>query len=100
MCEPVADAWSFRTRYALSMAHLSRRLSLTRNAIDVARARVGTQRSTFELEELRGRIDACLEQAERWAREPPTDEQREQLMRRVLELHVDTARTEREILNA
>jgi hypothetical protein len=96
----MADAWLFRTGYALSMAHPSRRLALIDNAIDLARVHVATQRSTFELDKLRGRIDACLEQAERWVREPPTDEQREQLMRRVLKLHVDTARIEREMPNA
>jgi hypothetical protein len=77
------------------MAHVSRRLALVRDAIEIVVRRLSTLPPSPELEELRLRAEECLRQADGWAHRPPTVEEREAVMKRVLGLHTAVVRLER-----
>jgi hypothetical protein len=50
-----------------------------------------------EIEELRLKIEESQREAAGWKVSPPKDEERDRLMRRVLKLHVEVAKVERQI---
>jgi len=77
------------------MAHVSKRLALVRDAIEVVLRRLSTLPPSPEVEELRLRAEDCLQQANGWAHQAPTVEQREAVMKRALALHSAVARLER-----
>lgn len=77
------------------MAHVSKRLALVRDAIEIVLRRLSTLPPSTEVEELRVRAEECLREADAWGQTAPTMEQREALMKRVLGLHTAIARLER-----
>jgi hypothetical protein len=58
------------------------------NAVNVILKRLGKLVDSAEVRELREKALACLHEAEAWKHIPPTIEQRDGLMKTVLDLHV------------
>ncbi len=83
-------------RYLAIVALPSRRLALARAAIEIVLRRLAAMAPSPEVDELRLRAEDYLQQAQGWAHTKPTVEDRESLMKRVLALHVDVARLERQ----
>jgi hypothetical protein len=79
------------------MAHPSRQLSLIKDPIDVIFRRLAALPPSPEVEDLCGKAKAYLRMTDDWKASPPTAEERNWLMKRVLELHVQVAKLEREI---
>lgn len=73
----------------------SRRFSLAREAIDLVLRRVKALPESPEGKALRLKAGECLREVNSWNISPPTDEQRERLMKRALKLHLDIADLER-----
>jgi len=69
-----------------------RRITLVLNAIDVVLRGLSALEPSAEVDALRGRVEVCSRQAERWRGAPPTVEEGERVMKRVLQLHVEVAR--------
>lgn len=86
--------------YDATMAHPSRQLSLVRSPIDVIVRRLSALPSSPRVEELRLKAEECLREVDGWLASPPTAEELNRLMRRVLKLHTDVARLEREMAGA
>jgi hypothetical protein len=71
---------------------------LTSPALNAIRQALATVSKLPESEEARELRDQCLAHehiAEQWAREPPTPEEREALMKKVLALHVKVTKVHR-----
>jgi len=79
------------------MAHVSKRLALARDAIEIVARRLLALPSSPEVAELRQRVEDCRRQVHEWGQTPPTVEQREAVMKHVLGLHTAVARLEREV---
>jgi hypothetical protein len=73
----------------------SRRLALVKDAIEIVVRRLSALPASPEVEELRTRAQDYLREADGWSTSPPTVEERERLMKRVLKLHVEVAKLER-----
>jgi hypothetical protein len=78
------------------MADSSRRRSTVKAAIENILHRLSALPPSAEVETLRGRAVAYLGETDGWTPSQPTVEETEQLMRRVLKLHVELAKLERQ----
>jgi hypothetical protein len=65
------------------------------DAIDVVVRRLSALPASAEVKDLRHRIEESLREADRSRVSPPSPEELERLMRRVLRLHVEVAKLER-----
>jgi len=77
------------------MAYVSKRLALARDAIEVVVRRLSALMPSPEVEELWRRVEDCRQQVDGWAHKPPSVEERETVMKRVLGLHTAVAKLER-----
>jgi vacuolar-type H+-ATPase subunit E/Vma4 len=78
------------------MARPSRRLSITRDAVEIVLRRLSSMATSPEVEDLRARAQECLQKVEGWKVAAPTAEERDRLMKRILNLHVEVASMERQ----
>jgi hypothetical protein len=76
----------------------SRRTSLVLDALRLALATIATLPNGQEAQGLREQCEACEGVARRWAQVPPTAQEREAVMQRVVSLHVAVARVRRSTL--
>jgi hypothetical protein len=83
--------------YDESVASSSRDSSLAKDAIEVVLRRLGALPASPEVEELREKAEDYLKQVQGWQHSKPTAEEREELMKRVLKLHVEVAKIERSV---
>jgi hypothetical protein len=83
-------------RYLAIVVLPSRRLALARDAIEIVLRRLSVMAPSPEVDGLRHRAEDYLQQAQGWAHTKPTVEDRERLMKRLLALHVDVAKLERQ----
>jgi hypothetical protein len=74
----------------------SAKLSVVRDAVDVVLRRLSTLPSSPEIDELRKKAEGFRIDVEGWTAAPPVAEDRDQVMKLVLKLHVDVAKLERE----
>jgi hypothetical protein len=77
------------------MAQSSRRRSTVKDAIDDIVRRLLAVPASPETAELGAKAEACLHEAESWTGSQPSRKEKEELMRRVLELHLHVAKLER-----
>ncbi len=78
------------------LAPPSRPHSLVRDALEVVQRRLGALRSTSEVAALRAKTWEYLRESNGWKVSLPTVEQRDDLMKRALHLHVEVTKVERE----
>jgi hypothetical protein len=71
-------------------------VALIRDATEIVMQRLSALPASPQLEELRLRCDDYLQQAQGWLHKAPTVEERERVMKRVLGLHVEVAKLERQ----
>jgi hypothetical protein len=83
-------------RRILHAVEESRRLTLVRHAIEVVLRRLSLVPPSPAVDELRLKAGDCLQQAQGWQCGKPTTEQWEALMKRVLALHIELAKLERQ----
>ena len=76
---------------------LKTRFDVVRQAIDVLFRRLERVPSSDTTEELRARVRDCMRRAGEWSASPPPDRERDALMKRVLELHIELTKIEREV---
>lgn len=90
-------AWcrSHATSYDVIVALPSRRLAITREAIEIVMRRLAVMPPSPEIDELRAKAEHFRREVDGWAVAAPTAEARDKLMKRVLKLHVEVARLER-----
>jgi hypothetical protein len=72
------------------------RFEVVRQAIDVLFRRLERLPPSHAAEDLRGRVSDCMRKAGEWTASPPVN-QRDDLMKRVLALHVELATLERQV---
>jgi hypothetical protein len=80
----------------MTRAHSSGKLSIARDAIDVVLRRLLMLPSSPEIDELLAKAEFLRLQADAWTSAPPSAEDRERLMKVVLQLHTDVTRLEQE----
>jgi glycerol-3-phosphate dehydrogenase len=73
------------------------RFEVVREAIDVLFRRLERVPSSDRTGELRAAVRDCMRRAEEWSASPPPDRERDALMKRVLELHVELSNLERRV---
>jgi hypothetical protein len=78
------------------MAQSSRRRSTVKDAIDDILRRLSALPSSAELLAVRGRCEDAARESETWTESQPPRKAKEELMRRMLDLHHEVARLERE----
>lgn len=71
------------------------RFEVVRQAIDVLFRRLERVPLSDGTAELRARVRDCMRKAGEWTASPPPDRERDELMKRVLALHVELAKLER-----
>jgi hypothetical protein len=76
----------------------SLRLFRVKDAIEVVVRRLSALPQSVAVEELRLKIEESRREADGWKVSPPNAEEPERLMRRVLKLHVEVAKVERQTL--
>jgi glycerol-3-phosphate dehydrogenase len=77
---------------------LKTRFEVVREAIDVLFRRLErVPSSDNRTEELRASVRDCMRRAGEWSASPPPDRERDALMKRVLELHVELTKLERPV---
>jgi len=76
------------------------RFVVVRDAIDVVLRRLQCTPPSDRTEQLRAWLDECSQEFEQWSASPPTDRERDGIMKRVLALHVAVTRLERDALFA
>jgi hypothetical protein len=76
---------------------LKTRFEVVREAIDVLFRRLERVPSSDGTEELRAAVRDCMRRAGQWSASPPPDRERDALMKRVLELHVELTNLERPV---
>jgi hypothetical protein len=74
------------------------RLLIVQAATDVVLRRLDGLPSSAKTEQLRVLLGECLRHAERWSASPPTPREQDALMKRILTLHVEVTRLERNAL--
>jgi hypothetical protein len=72
------------------------RFLVAREAIEIVLLHLDCLGPTDETEQLRGEVEELLCETETWRGSPPTDRDRDGLMKRVLALYVDVMELERE----
>ena len=75
---------------------LQSRFLAVSEAIDVVLRHLEALPRSDRTEQLQAWVLECLVQAEQWSASPPTDREREGLMKRVLALHVAVTKLERD----
>ena len=73
------------------------RFMVVHEAIDVLLLHLEGLPPSEERELLRSRIDECILKLAQWRASPPTDRDRDELMKRVLALHMEVTRLERSV---
>jgi hypothetical protein len=73
----------------------ARRLSVLRDAIGVILRALAVLPSSAEFEELKVKAEGCLNEVKGWSRSPPPPEERDQMSKRVLKLHVELTKWDR-----
>ena len=73
----------------------SRRLRLASDAIEAAIEALTTLPDSDDKQQLLGEARQCERIVRAWSQSPPTEGQRESLMKKVLDVHVRTARLRR-----
>ena len=76
---------------------LKTRLEVVRQATDVLFRRLERVPSSARAEELLAAVRDCMRSAGEWSASPPPDRERDALMKRVLELHVELTKLERPV---
>jgi hypothetical protein len=74
------------------------RFVVVREAIDTVLRRLQCVPSSDRTEQLHAWLDECSQEFEQWSASPPTDRERDVLMKRVLALHVAVTKLERDAL--
>ena len=77
------------------MAQSSRRRSAVKDAIDDIVRRLSALPSSPEVEASRAQAEEYLREKDAWSDSQPVAREKEQLMKRVLELHLKVAKLER-----
>lgn len=77
------------------MAPVSRRRSVVQSAIDSIARRIAAMPPSPEVEALHARAEACRQEAEAWTSSQPAAREKELLMKRLLDLHIEVLRAER-----
>jgi hypothetical protein len=72
------------------------RARIVREAIDVVLRRLEGVAPSDKTERLRAWAHECLQETDRWSASPPTTRERDTLMKRVLALHVEVTKLERD----
>jgi hypothetical protein len=72
------------------------RFVVIREAIAVLLRHLASLPPSDRSEELRARIQDCTREVEQWSASPPTDRDHDGLVRRLLALHVEVTRLERQ----
>ena len=75
------------------------RFEVVRQATDVLLRRLERLPPSRAAEDLRGRVSDCMRKAGEWTASPPAN-QRDELMKRVLALHIELATLESQVLQA
>ena len=70
------------------------RLAPVRDAISVVVRRLSALRASPEVLEMKARAEEYIRETEAWSSSPPAAKEREDLMKRLLKLHVDVAKLE------
>jgi hypothetical protein len=73
------------------------RFMVVQEAFDVLLLHLGCLPPSEGTDLLRVRIDECILRFARWRASPPTDRERDELMKRVLGLHVEVTKLERDV---
>jgi hypothetical protein len=76
---------------------LKTRFEVVREAIDVLFRRLERVPSSARAGELHAAVRDCMRRAGEWSASPPPDRERDALMKRVLELHVELSNLERPV---
>jgi glycerol-3-phosphate dehydrogenase len=76
---------------------LKTRFEVVRQAIDVLFRRLERLPPSEETAELRTRVRDCMRRAGEWTASPPPDQERDELMKHVLALHVKLAKLEGQV---
>jgi hypothetical protein len=79
---------------------LQARFVVVREATEVVLRHLERLPPSEKTAQLRGHLQDCLQEVERWSASPPTDGQGETLMKRVLGLHVEVTKLEHQALIA
>ena len=83
-------------RYSEIVAISSRRRSAVKQAIDVVVRRLSALPTSPEVEALQQQAEKYLREADAWTASHPVAQEKERLMKRVLKLHVEVAKLERQ----
>lgn len=78
----------------------ARRLVVVREAIDVVLRHLEFLQPSDRTEQLHAWLDECSQEVEQWNASPPTDREREGLMKRVLAIHVAVTNMVRDVHHA
>jgi hypothetical protein len=76
---------------------LQKRLEVFRQATDVLLRRLEGLPPSQTVEDLRAKVRDCIRKAREWAASPPVNRERDELMKRVLGLHVELAKLESQV---
>jgi hypothetical protein len=68
-------------------------------AVDVVLRHLECLPPSDKTEQLRVRVEECLQENERWRASPSTDRERDGLMKRVLALHIEVRKLERDVVH-
>jgi hypothetical protein len=79
---------------------LQARFLVVQEAIDVVLRHLECLPTSDRAELLRAWVQDCMRETEQWTASPPTDREREGLMKRLLALHVAVTKIERDALLA
>ena len=79
---------------------LKTRLAVVQEAIEVVLRHLERLPPSEKLDELRPLVRDCMREAKRWATSPPIDREQDVLMTRILALHVEVTKLERQGLLA
>jgi len=82
--------------YDAIVALPSRRLSVARDALDIVLRHLEAMAPSPKVEELRARAAEYLRELDGWKVSPPATADKDKLMKRVLKLHTEVAKLERE----
>jgi hypothetical protein len=79
---------------------LQARFLVVQDAIDVVLRHLECLPTSDRAELLRAWVQDCMRETEQWSVSPPTDREREGLMKRILALHVAVTKLERDAVLA
>jgi hypothetical protein len=76
---------------------LQKRFEVFRQATDVLLRRLEGLPPSQTVEDIRAKVRDCIRKAGEWAVSPPANRERDELMKRVLGLHVELVKLERQV---